>query len=1105
MQNVVSDNLEACLVRICDHQLKTKGTGFVVSENLAITCAHVVRDCGVDVGQNLNIVFYKNNVHREAKVLSEYWRSPEEDDIAVLLILPEHEALPDEVVPAKLGWTSNCEDHQIKTIGFVGNECVRSKGEIYGIVAHSNKSPMLQIHAEPIHQGMSGSPILDLNTQCVVGMLNEKFYEIEFTTTSDTLKSICPILRLYWPEAIEDYLNAVKWFCNSLPCVSQYRDIPLEMVYVPQQIRFIDTSAKKPGESITEPRPNPISIIRALEKHQMLMLVGGPGLGKSSQIRYLVQQLAENQLTGDNHTQSYLPILVSLRNIAKRQGSIQKRLHEQIVNELDGRLSELPKNFLEDWIKYTQAKWLIAFDGLDNIVDVGLRRNLVDEISQTIWPKESRIIITTRNYEYGTLGKFAPFDLLPFGPEQVEKFAFKWFHSDNTKARAFLKNLQSVKLEELGHTPLILTIAAVVFQNNNGLPIHRFDLYNKFINILIGDAPETYNHEIHRQIYDQFSTELDKKSREMLEHIALAYQEGNSIYDALGEYLQKELMFTDRDINNDKLHAIMGSLVRLTGLIVRHGEYYEFLHPVIQRYLAAAALVRKFSGDIKKIRKYVLSHWNKDNWREITIFVLGILDYDGDRLVRYSNDLVENTRHSNLENFYFNANINTEVKENLKYSIWYVNNLIESIRRKRWKREEGLYFAADTLAEIEVEESLRNRIQNVNNLMTNIKQRDERLDFSINAIAKVKDSLNDREDLIKQIGLDLLTMARYWWRRHGLYYEPEQAVEALGRLGQVDHLLTLARERREMKSEFISMRAVEVLGEIGQEDHLFELASNDKVQVNVRKRVVEVLGKLNRIDDLLALAKNYKMQMEVRKRSAEMLIELKQENLTIPILLDLVNESRLISFDRLEIASTLSRLGQSEKIIPILLKIAFDKNANDYDRMKAVGILGELGLINEAVSVLLPLAQKGIDKRCRMQAIETLSKLNKVEEAISLLSMLVDEKTDHWYRVQATEMLAKLGQVEKAIAILLVLARDEKASEWECEITIEALGKLGRVNELMVLANDKEASKFVRNQAIKLLDRLKTKTISKNKKLNRFLRILASKVHWKGESKYGQY
>jgi V8-like Glu-specific endopeptidase len=43
--------METSLIRVCDATGKTRGTGFVVSDSLAVTCAHVVEACGTAPGR----------------------------------------------------------------------------------------------------------------------------------------------------------------------------------------------------------------------------------------------------------------------------------------------------------------------------------------------------------------------------------------------------------------------------------------------------------------------------------------------------------------------------------------------------------------------------------------------------------------------------------------------------------------------------------------------------------------------------------------------------------------------------------------------------------------------------------------------------------------------------------------------------------------------------------------------------------------------------------------------------------------------------------------------------------------------------------------------
>jgi len=198
-----------------------------------------------------------------------------------------------------------------------------------------------------------------------------------------------------------------------------------------------------------------MTVIQALEQHPRLVVVGGPGTGKSTLSRYLVQGLAE----GTSDWNPYLPILVSLHGLAEREGDLTTRLREQVQAELGTRLlASLPQNFLTDWTGQTKMPWLIALDGLDEIVDANRHRLLIRELKRAAWPTGSHVLITTRPNTSTHLDGFTTFDLLPFEREQVEEFAHNWFKPDEARARAFLDGLRGARMADLSATLLLLTV-----------------------------------------------------------------------------------------------------------------------------------------------------------------------------------------------------------------------------------------------------------------------------------------------------------------------------------------------------------------------------------------------------------------------------------------------------------------------------------------------------------------------------------------------------------------------------------------------------------------------------------------------------------------------
>jgi V8-like Glu-specific endopeptidase len=80
---------ESSIVRI-DSGSNVYGTGFVISDGLVLTCAHVVCDEKGSLRPALRIVFHHwpSESAREVSVEERWWRDPEGEDIAVLRFEP---------------------------------------------------------------------------------------------------------------------------------------------------------------------------------------------------------------------------------------------------------------------------------------------------------------------------------------------------------------------------------------------------------------------------------------------------------------------------------------------------------------------------------------------------------------------------------------------------------------------------------------------------------------------------------------------------------------------------------------------------------------------------------------------------------------------------------------------------------------------------------------------------------------------------------------------------------------------------------------------------------------------------------------------------------
>jgi WD40 repeat protein/energy-coupling factor transporter ATP-binding protein EcfA2 len=197
--------LTSGIVCMLDSYKRPVGTGFVVSaapENLIITCAHVLDE---PRPEQVTIVFQATGEQREAKLIDQWWRPESTEDVAVLQVVGD---LPEQVQPFRLGTAAGTRGHTIHTFGFpnVGEvEGVLGTGEVLGLGAKTKAGqPLLQVRSTEITSGFSGAPLWDEARQRVVGMVvivakpdaSGKLGETAFATSTETLQTVCPILRV---------------------------------------------------------------------------------------------------------------------------------------------------------------------------------------------------------------------------------------------------------------------------------------------------------------------------------------------------------------------------------------------------------------------------------------------------------------------------------------------------------------------------------------------------------------------------------------------------------------------------------------------------------------------------------------------------------------------------------------------------------------------------------------------------------------------------------------------------------------------------------------------------------------------------------------------
>ncbi|MFD6113989.1 trypsin-like peptidase domain-containing protein, partial [Streptomyces yangpuensis] len=185
------------------------GAGFLLSEDLLVTCAHVVRGAGSGPGESVRLMFphVVGAPQVEGLVLEAPWRDPDDEDVALVRLSSTSPGAAG--LPLSLGSAAGCRGHQVRSFGFPAHA---PPGGHFGFGVAGDLLPSagrggthLQLtDANDLTTGFSGGPVLDEVTGLVIGMLTEitapDAYErgqgIAYVTPTQVLREI-------WPELTE--------------------------------------------------------------------------------------------------------------------------------------------------------------------------------------------------------------------------------------------------------------------------------------------------------------------------------------------------------------------------------------------------------------------------------------------------------------------------------------------------------------------------------------------------------------------------------------------------------------------------------------------------------------------------------------------------------------------------------------------------------------------------------------------------------------------------------------------------------------------------------------------------------------------------------------
>jgi hypothetical protein len=444
----------------------------------------------------------------------------------------------------------------------------------------------------------------------------------------------------------------------SSPRRLENNDMELQAIFVAQNMQHEDQDIQG------EPSASALELLKGFHH---VVVVGGPGTGKTTTLRYLAWRHASifNVSTPERDEHSVLPfkpipLLIRLRKFVEdyRKHSVHN-FFSYIVHEALTKSSVQLEERMFTTLRASNACFLLLLDGLDEVAEDD-QHDLIEGIEEYARNHSTDyILITTRPAGYEgasriTERSFSHATIQEFTNEQIEHFLRGYYTyispgamlktADEQKIADLYNSLtDNSRMNDLARNPLLLTIITRLSRDQS-FPDRRVRVYEECTRWLLGEWADKRGtlprlhmmkmrpldqrncvarlaYLLHERMYEQ-----GRRTHQLVltsDEVALDYMR-----EKIEDFLREQNRFSEAEVV-DETDYFLTLMQTETGLIVRRDvsgkEVYGFVHNTFREYFAALDIARGIRLQKENIFHTVFAPYlYNPHWQEVFMLLMDL-------------------------------------------------------------------------------------------------------------------------------------------------------------------------------------------------------------------------------------------------------------------------------------------------------------------------------------------------------------------------------------------------------------------------------------------------------------------------------------------------